>query len=387
MKNFNPFLLVAILVALFSCENQSIEEPQQMVQFSFSQNSSSARMMESKPSKIIISIAQGENVLYSQKELAVSKVNEAYLSEEMTLVVGDYQVTEFIVLNDSSEALFITPKSGSDLENLVTNPLPVSFTVSTNDDPAVFLEVVDTSLGELKEYGYSTFTFSIVDYLKQGLLLYLPFDGTTEDMSKNAISLTENGSITYVENRHGEAGKALYLDGSSTFLSSSAVVDSCKGFTLSAWIKPTSFDVEYTGIFGQSPETFPTVDDYFVCYTTHSRYHPQYGGFGWTMFFQDNTWLDSRYTYNNQPDRWILFTSTFDGKKFTNYINALKVSEHVVEEGKTLGNDYDMLIGKTYAYPQSPDRVLTQYFQGAIDDYRIYDRGLTQNEIYQLYIK
>ncbi|NLR92632.1 LamG domain-containing protein [Flammeovirga agarivorans] len=388
LKLSKLFFAIISIATFFSCTTESEKSsPVQKVKFSFSESSSSARSLEGEAASFVISISQGEESVYHLESLDIINVGGSYLSEELTLEVGEYSITDFVVMNENDEAIYLTPKQGSDFSHLVSKPLPLKFNVSTNDSLTITLEVIEATLGELNDFGYSSFSFEIVDYLSKGLQLYLPFDGSTSDYSENGIELTENGSIDYVQDRKGKEASAIYLNGSDAFLSGDALIRDYKEFTLSAWIKPSTFDVQYTGIFGQSPGTFPAINDYLVLYTTRSQYHPRNGGFGWTLFFQDNTWLDARYLYKHEPGDWILITSTFDGKVFKNYINTTLVSEHFVEEGKMLGNDYKLLIGKTYAYPQNPNRVNVAYFEGAIDEYRIYSRSLSQQEIYQLISK
>ncbi|ANQ50123.2 LamG domain-containing protein [Flammeovirga sp. MY04] len=380
--------LVSLMSLLFSCSEET-SNPNQKVSFSFDVTDSSSRDSLT-PTKVIVSIEQDGDEIKNLTSLELYNSNGSYISEELELPGGDFSVTEFLVTDDSNSIIYLTPKVGSDFENFVTTPLPHLFNVESEESTIVVLDVIDAQLASLEEFGYSSFTFNIVDYFKVGLQLYLSFDGgVVADSSTNNHVFTSYGDVQFSTDRDGVENNAISFDGVDEYISmSNSLVKDYEKFTCSVWLKPDNFDVEYVGFFNQSPDYYVSEDgnrDQVIGYFTRSKYHPTYGGFGWTINFQDYSWLDTRFVYDDEPNKWVHYVSTYDGEVWVNYINGFEISRHEIESNKLLGNSYPLEIGRTRAFPSTG--LLTKYYKGSMDEYRVYDRALSEYEVYQLYKK
>lgn len=72
-------------------------------------------------------------------------------------------------------------------------------------------------------------------------------------------------------------------------------------------------------------------------------------------------------------EQWTHFLGTFDGSYIRTYING-HLTESTYHPGKITGSKHKL----TFGYSQF------SYWQGALDDFRIYDRVLSQAEIIEL---
>lgn len=112
---------------------------------------------------LLISIKDSGGVyVHEKKRLSLFKFGEAYLSEPISLSVGNFQLTEFIVLNENDEAVYATPLKNSKLAYLVDLPLPIEFTVSKDETIKVVPQVVECANHSAADFGYNTFSFNII---------------------------------------------------------------------------------------------------------------------------------------------------------------------------------------------------------------------------------
>ena len=164
------------------------------------------------PTWVIMSVkdAAGNYVLNSEK-LALTKVGSGYFTRNVEFNEGAYTVVDFIVLGTADTAIYLTPKTGSEFEELVNNPLPVSFDVSANATSDVVLEVISASLGEANQFGYATFSFVLVDPFTDGLIAYYPFSNNAEDV-KNGNNGTVSGAVPTMD-KSNNVNSAYFFDG------------------------------------------------------------------------------------------------------------------------------------------------------------------------------
>lgn len=183
---------------------------------------------------------------------------------------------------------------------------------------------------------------------------------TTADSSGNHLtgSLT---AATWVTT--GKFGKALSFNGSSSMVSipDASVLDLTTGMTLSAWIQPRTLQgwpcvimKERSGeltyaLYASSPGSQPNVD------YTHS-------GAEVNLLGSPPAALGT----------WSHLAATFDGATLRLYVNAAQVAS------MASANPIDVTTG---ALRIGGDTVWTEYFDGLIDEVRIYNRPLSQAEI------
>jgi hydrogenase maturation factor HypE len=85
-----------------------------------------------------------------------------------------------------------------------------------------------------------------------------------------------------------------------------------------------------------------------------------------------NTWLDARGTSQLPLNAWTHLAATFNGSTLILYVNGVQVGSRAVS-GAILTSTGALRIGG--------NSVWGEFFQGRIDEIRIYNRALTQPEI------
>ena len=159
--------LVLVLISCKEAENHEIfslpaNQPQS-VQFTFSPNSnadSRSTLIEGGTHlRINIQTTDGEPVL-TDEEIMINPFGNSYISEWIILPVADYYMTSFLVLNEQEQVIYASPISGSLLSALVSEPLPMSFTVASDRNSVIVPKVLLTSRSDNPEdYGYGDFGY------------------------------------------------------------------------------------------------------------------------------------------------------------------------------------------------------------------------------------
>jgi len=213
--------------------------------------------------------------------------------------------------------------------------------------------------------------------LSDGLVAYYPFNGNAYDESGNGNNGTVFGAALTTD-RFGNPNSAYSFDGTDDgiLISESGSLNNGNfqsGYTIAAWIKPTGL---------------PTESDYNVIVSTN--------GFGLRLLIYESDpdvlleayHRDLQGTYSWPPfapmprDSWYFTVTTWDGS---------------TGEWKMFldGNpSYPFTTDGLVENPSHPDRVAIGrgswydrwYFEGTIDDVRIYNRVLSDSEVTELYL-
>lgn len=176
MKTKLFFFGIAISMAMcfiYSCNKDEIPVPEVKggVVFGFSANGEvksaiglkSAEALEDA-SFIIVTIINNEGAeVYSQEQLPLINMNGSFITHPISLLVGDYTVTEFIVVDEDGNALYIAPLEGSSKAYLVDDPIPIEFSVSKDEVLKLLPEVLSTENAIPEDFGYTTFSFEVVE--------------------------------------------------------------------------------------------------------------------------------------------------------------------------------------------------------------------------------
>lgn len=167
LKKIFCFLVFTSVFYSCSMNNSESKLGEGNVRFSFSSPSINSRSLDfnsedAKGILITLEDSTGE-VIFNQKELKIYNAGGSFLTEPVTLRVGDYNITEYSVLDKDNSVIFASPQEGATLAYLVSDPLPVSFSISLNSVTQINPEVVDTSSKTIEDFGYTSSQLNIVE--------------------------------------------------------------------------------------------------------------------------------------------------------------------------------------------------------------------------------
>ncbi len=383
MKNLLviKLLVVSFIMLLFSCSADEDNKPDLSkgtinFKFDIAGNFKSADNMvtEREPKSIYISLKDAEQgYVYNLHKIPLIKFGDEYITEQIELVPGSYTIEDFIVVDKEDSAMYIIPKSGSEFEALVSNPLPFGFEVTPKNTSSLILEVIPTNLGEPVEYGYAEFSFIVVDSVENDLVAYYAFNENANDLSGNGNHGVVNGA-SLTNDRNGNSKSAYEFDGVDDFIEVLEIgsIVPTREITVSIWVKSKIAKTQFQLMLCPDQNRFAISIDYM-----HNGVNSIFWDFGWEG------------DGGNAPGRLYDFNQEFD-TNWHHYVFTSSVSQSVmriykdgdllVEEldPKTLLNSLDrnLVIGS------ADDRF---FYEGIIDEVRIYKRALTQSEIYEIY--
>lgn len=385
--NFNKiFPIIVLSIFLFSCvPEKAPENARASFTFNLADFENSRLNSSSVPNFLIISIKNTENnqLVHNLLKVELFSFDGGFISEEIELFVGHYQVVDFLVANAENEVIYLTPKEDSEFADLVDTPLPHPFQVNASETVQVNLEVIPSDLGEAVAYGYSVFSFDIVQTLEKGLIAKYLFSENTLDSAENEIHLfptEESPNIQYITDRHGNENRAVYFDGSFGLMAfgdsyETGLYNQSSPQSMSFWFKTN--DKNDITIYGGAMVRVETYGgSRFYTSLTDSKIQINYGEtsvppygdlFLVDSYESDNVW------------KHVVFNSFGDGEYGELYINGMKVDQDFIYT--TTNNNSanpSISIGGTY---------INNYFIGGIDDVRLYNRVLTEKEILELFLE
>jgi hypothetical protein len=206
--------------------------------------------------------------------------------------------------------------------------------------------------------------------LKNGLVAYYEFEDNANDSSGNGNDGTEYGGVSYVD---GVIGKAGSFDGTGKI----EIIDdketlAPKNLTISGWINRKGDNIGwgsqgmvlYKGNYEPVPNMAYAIQIYDETFELSSR---------------SDTSGASNITSPTITNKWYYFTSIYNNntKKHKLYINGSLINE--VDFNNEINQNSEKLSIGSYAYNSG------YYYNGLIDDLRIYNRALNESEIQALY--
>jgi len=198
--------------------------------------------------------------------------------------------------------------------------------------------------------------------LSSGLVAAYSFNegsGTTvADSSGNANTGTISNATWTTQ---GKFGNALVFNGTNALVTvnNSASLQLTTGMTLEAWVYPT------VTLSGWTDVVYKQVDIYYLEAESGVGAPATGGTFAGTPA--------TIYGTSAVPaNSWTHLAATYDGAMLRLYVNGVQVSSHA-QTGAISSSANPVQIGG--------DTIYGQYFQGRIDEVRIYNRALSQAEI------
>lgn len=210
----------------------------------------------------------------------------------------------------------------------------------------------------------------------EGLVSWWAADGGALDsLGENHGMLWNGASITT-----GITAGAFNLDGLNDYVEvpDQASLNPTSGFTVEAWINPRSLPGKFPAIVkksGLSGGRSSTTHGYSLAFRDGK---PQVG----LNLYLGNEWTSSPLgTVSVGTNTWSHVVATYDGAWIRLYVNGTEIGPATYKTGTITPSDNPLNIGRDPSSPNDPDR----YFDGLMDDVRIYNRALTAGEIGSIY--
>lgn len=203
------------------------------------------------------------------------------------------------------------------------------------------------------------------DTLKTGLIAYYPFNGNTNDESGNnnhGVAL-KNGITS---DKNGIADKAFNFDGSNYIkVENSFSLSSIKNtISMTAWVYNAGQGVSLVCKAGYNDATMQ-----FRLYSDQA------------ILFANNGQAADFMTTLNPVNTWKHIAIVSDGSSVKYYLNGILQSTQATHFDEVAqDNSSEMYIG-------ADTHGITEYYNGKLDEIRIYDRLLSAEEILQVYNK
>jgi len=190
--------------------------------------------------------------------------------------------------------------------------------------------------------------------------------GTTAyDRSGNGNNGTLYNSPTWVD---GKFGKALSFDGSNDYVQTPIISNTLTDFTMEAWVKASSVPGDRRIVMGSGWN----YNDWYIGINLSSNTGAP--ARKWLFWVANN----SQIAYVAAPDEivageWYYMVATYQGTTGKFYINGNYIGSFTFTR-TTDSNPFQ--IGRSYS---------GEYFNGLVDEVRVYNRALTSAEVSDLY--
>ena len=202
---------------------------------------------------------------------------------------------------------------------------------------------------------------------KASLVAYYPFNGNAYDESGNSKNLTKNGSATLANDRFGNSNSAYIFDGTDDYFEfpQDASLNPTR-FSFSAWVNASDNSTNW----GTVLKSRNSYSGYNLYKSNQNTWQVWIGdGSSWTVIGSENV----------EINQWVHLVGTYDGSELKLYkngnLNASDNSSFVVNAWKPLRIGAGKTNQETAGY----------YFNGVIDEVRIYNKALSAAEIRDLY--
>ncbi len=207
-----------------------------------------------------------------------------------------------------------------------------------------------------------------------GLVAEWRFDGDALDTS----GLANHGTLFNGTFTAGVAGQALSLNGTSTYANfgNDASLNPAAAITLSAWYRPVAFSgsgndsIIDKGAASHSPPYYQ-----YHLGVAGTQYNPP-GSCGFNVATTGGPTGGGTGNGFLQNGQWYHFVGTYDGARSKFYVNGVLISD-IAATGTIANLGKPVLVGKF--------NNLNFYLPGTIDEVRIFNRGLSADEVDLLY--
>ncbi|MDW7692583.1 LamG domain-containing protein [Flammeovirgaceae bacterium SG7u.132] len=225
--------------------------------------------------------------------------------------------------------------------------------------------------------------------LNSGLVLYLPFNGNLLDSSGHDINGMSSG-VSFVEDLLGNPGHACYFDGYDDFidLGYSPLLKRYKSdFSLNVWLNLEDYSrsAGYIILSNRGNDTpftgsAPSIEGYGNSTNTWGRPVLTVKGLGFSSWVFAEESLDL--------ERWYMVTITFNFNQGQYNVGQVYVNCKLSNINQQMDDIIDPGATPTYiGYEPEITAPIEYHYKGRMDELRLYDRVLNQEEVEALYFQ
>ena len=299
--------------------------------------------------------------------LGVIENGTAKDDSDVSVTIVDNDILPDVSIDISNQSI---SEGGDDFAQITA-----TLSVATTQDVKVNLELSGTAQSNDFVQLNST-----VKPPSQGLVAYYSFDGNADDQSGNDHNGSAN-NVTSEIDRHGVADGSYGFDGNSSYVEIpwSGNLKVQKDITISSWIKVK--DKSEDGSVGSYGNIINTPGEYFQLYLNwnggdginNREIYSRSGGHGFEISqpITEDKWVNVVYTYTSGPSS--------DEDTLRVYADGALIRK---EHRSWSWNNSVPGSGSVFIGTQS---IGNNHFLGSIDDVRVYERALSDEEVSTLY--
>jgi len=264
-------------------------------------------------------------------------------------------------------------------------PTPYNFKSQTETNVSINVSITEENLDEVR------FKWAGTNYTMYGdhLVLMMNFDNISALGESNTkvvdLSGNKNNGTVYnsVPTISGKYNGAYNFDGTGDYISATDTsLDLSSNFTVECWFKPSVIDTTY-GLLSKDAKP-STSHAYTLEFGLEVRYE---GGINFIRFIIGSTttwwWYCVDSTTTVSLNNWYHVIAVFDGTTMKLCINGVEEAAEVKDISRYSDSGQPFRIGR---HDDVNGLGGPTYFNGVIDELRIWDRGLSSDEVYQQYI-
>lgn len=212
-----------------------------------------------------------------------------------------------------------------------------------------------------------------LNLLPTGVNAYYPLNTNTGTRAYDDTANLNDGQVTGATWTTGKIGSGLNFVAANTQrvdVPNSATLNPTSGITVEAWVKPAS-------VPGASTNYNVVSKELYASFLGYRMYLGGYGNAGSLAFSVSNgtsrTVSTSGAVKVDNPANWYHVVGTYNGTQVKTYVNGVLTSTTATTITSISHTTDIMSIGRQAAS--------TEYFDGAIDEVKIYNRALSDTEV------
>ena len=179
----------------------------------------------------------------------------------------------------------------------------------------------------------------------------------------------------WAQDKHEKQNQSLEFDGINDFINipDQSILQIQNEIAVSAWVKLPNPVPNNNGIILHKRAIDSQDYSFALVYDKNNN------GYGWGISSGTPENLDHIQSTNTvMPGQWQHIVATFDGVNKKLYVDSNQINDTVISTLDNSGNDSDIYIG------QQADG--NQKYEGIIDDIRIYNHAISENDIMTIYL-